>query len=243
VGRRTANDSAECPKTGPSDALTILAALGKLSSGEWRNGSRAGFRTQCRVSGVSVRIRPRLPCGDDILERLCYYLGVSRHRYTRELLAPIVASALSVAEVLRLLEIRQTGGSHTHMARRIRQLGLDSSHFLGQGRNRGTSHKPAKKPALEILVERSALAARTPAKTLRRALAEIGRPLRCTMCGMGDRWLGSEITLEVDHINGRHNDNRPENVRLLCPNCHSQTETYCARNIQASEAGAQYGLA
>jgi HNH endonuclease len=173
--------------------------------------------------------------GPTALERLCYYLCMPARRYTRELLAPIVARALSVAEVLRVLEIRQTGGSHTHMSRRIRQLGLDTSHFLGQGRNRGSSHTggPAKKPASQILIENPALAARTPAKKLRRALTEIGRPLKCMVCGMDDRWLGSEITLEVDHINGRHNDNRPENLRLLCPNCHSQTETYCSRNIRA----------
>jgi len=39
-----------------------------------------------------------------------------------------------------------------------------------------------------------------------------------------DRWLGSELTLEIDHMNGRYSDNRPENLRFLCPNCHSQTE-------------------
>lgn len=163
---------------------------------------------------------------------------MARRRYTHELLASIVARAYSVAEVLRLLEIRQTGGSHTHISRRIRELGLDTSHFLGQRRNRGIAHTggPAKKPASELLVEKPELAPRTRARKLRRALAEIGTPLRCVVCGLEDHWLGSEITLEIDHINGRHNDNRPENLRLLCPNCHSQTETYCARNIRASEA-------
>src|SRR5688500_1869331 len=96
-------------------------------------------------------------------------------RYTRELLGPAVAQALSVAEVLRLLSVRQTGGGHAHISRRIRELGLDTTHFLGQRRNRGATHLggPAKKSAQEILVEKSELAPRTRAYKLRRALAEI----------------------------------------------------------------------
>lgn len=158
-------------------------------------------------------------------------------RYTREVLEPIVAQAFSIAEVLRLLNVRQTGGGHAHVSRRIRELGLDSSHFLGGRRNRGTTHVggPAKKSAREILIEKPELAPRTRAHRLRRALAEIGTPPRCALCGSDEQWRGSTLTLEIDHINGRHNDNRRENLRFLCPNCHSQTETFCARNIRRSD--------
>jgi hypothetical protein len=136
--------------------------------------------------------------------------------------------------------LRQAGGNHLHISRRIRQLGLDTSHFTGSAHNRG---RPSgkRKLAAELLVEKPALAGRTHAFKLRRALDEIGRPARCELCGMADEWHGSKLTLEIDHINGRHNDNRPENLRLLCPNCHSQTETFCGRNIGVSEAFAYYG--
>lgn len=166
-----------------------------------------------------------------------------RRHYSRELLVPIVARSFSVAEVLRLLELRQAGGTHTHISRRIREFGLDTTHFLGGRRNRGSAHLggPAKKSASEILVEKPPLAPRTRAFKLRRALFEIGRPVRCSVCGLPDEWLGSKLTLEIDHINGRHNDNRPENLRFLCPNCHSQTETFCARNIGVGEVVAPYG--
>ena len=152
-----------------------------------------------------------------------------------------MAKSFSIAEVLRRLDLRQAGGTQTHVARRIRALGLDTSHFLGARRNSGPGHKPPKKAAAELLIEKPPLAPRTHAYKLRRALAEIGRPSQCALCGLGDEWQGSRLTLEIDHINGQPNDNRPANLRLLCPNCHSQTETFCWRNIGVSEEPATYG--
>jgi 5-methylcytosine-specific restriction endonuclease McrA len=51
----------------------------------------------------------------------------------------------------------------------------------------------------------------------------------CTECGITDSWNGKPIVLHLDHINGTNNDHRLENLRLLCPNCHSQTDTWCGR--------------
>ncbi len=56
------------------------------------------------------------------------------------------------------------------------------------------------------------------------------RRYECERCGNGGDWKGSELVLELDHINGDHGDNRVDNLRFLCPNCHSQTETYRNRN-------------
>ena len=168
-----------------------------------------------------------------------------RIQYTRDLLAPIVARSYSVAQVLRELGLRQAGGTQTHVSRRIRELRLDTSHFLGGRVNRGASHVggPARKSASELLVERSEFAPRTRAYKLRRALAELGVPFECSICGVDGSWQGKPIVLEIDHINGRFTDNRPQNLRLLCPNCHSQTETYCVRNARISEVGLVYGEA
>ena len=52
---------------------------------------------------------------------------------------------------------------------------------------------------------------------------------KCNNCGISE-WLGVPISLELDHINGIGYDHRLENLRMLCPNCHSQTDTYCGRN-------------
>ena len=53
----------------------------------------------------------------------------------------------------------------------------------------------------------------------------------CAVCGI-NQWQGRPLVLELDHINGVSDDHRLENLRLLCPNCHSQTDTYCGRNIR-----------
>ncbi|MEV7414250.1 HNH endonuclease [Streptomyces sp. NPDC089919] len=68
---------------------------------------------------------------------------------------------------------------------------------------------------------------RTRTATLRRALREVGRPERCTGCGSAPEWRGRPMTLEVDHVSGDWSDDRRENLRLLCPNCHAITTTWC----------------
>ena len=57
-------------------------------------------------------------------------------------------------------------------------------------------------------------------------------PYICSECGNTGEHLGKSLSLHLDHINGENKDHRLENLRFLCPNCHSQTPTYCGRNIR-----------
>ncbi|MFJ2579745.1 HNH endonuclease signature motif containing protein [Kitasatospora aureofaciens] len=155
--------------------------------------------------------------------------------YTRELLQEAVSVSHSVAGVVRHLHQRQAGGTQAHIGRRIKELGIDTSHFTGQAHGRG-KHAPTRIPADQLLVRRPSEAKRLAGSRIRSALAELGRPELCEDCGTGPEWRGRLMTLEVDHINGDWSDNRPENLRLLCPNCHSITDTYCGRNKNKRKA-------
>ena len=80
----------------------------------------------------------------------------------------------------------------------------------------------------DILVENSTYTNRTALKE--RLIKEKILEYKCAICGNEGIWNGNPLTLQLDHINGINNDHRIKNLRFLCPNCHSQTETFSGRN-------------
>lgn len=149
-------------------------------------------------------------------------------KYTLQILKPIVESSLSYAEVLRKLGLKQTGGSQSNIKRLVRNYGISAEHFLGRARNQGDRHRggPRKATADEVLVLRDSLAHPEKAFKLRRAMIEIGILYACALCEIQGVWNDKPLMLTIDHINGHRYDNRRENLRFLCPNCHSQTLTF-----------------
>ncbi len=152
-----------------------------------------------------------------------------RRNYSKALLESLARDSVSIAQILRKLGLAEAGGTHAHISRKLREYQIDTSHFLGQAANHGSNHRgPAKRTWEQILVIRTK-GPRQKAHVLRRALIESGRVYRCETpgCPVQDAWLAKPLMLHVDHLDGNWLDDRPENVRFLCPNCHSQTPNYC----------------
>ncbi|MDK0519707.1 HNH endonuclease [Streptomyces sp. ML-6] len=146
----------------------------------------------------------------------------------RQELAAAVTASHSLAGVLKILGQADNGGARARLKRDIEAYGLSTAHFSGQGHRRGT-RSPHRKPSAEILRRLESGTSRTKTALLRRALDDIRVPRRCARCGTGEIWRGNRLVLEIDHINGDSLDNRPENLRYLCPSCHSQTATFSKR--------------
>jgi hypothetical protein len=150
-------------------------------------------------------------------------------RYTKELLEPIVKRNVTMAGVMRDLGVRFAGGTHEHIRKVIDRFGLDTSHFTGKCSFEPGTHTWYRRTPAEVLIITDNFY-RTPGWKLRRALLEIGIPDKCGHCGLESSWNGKPLVLTPNHKDGNSKDNRSENLELLCPNCHSQTETFAGRN-------------
>jgi transposase-like protein len=150
-----------------------------------------------------------------------------RRTWTDDELRSAVASSLTHSEVQRRLGYTPSGGIHRFVRAHIARLGIDTSHFVGQAWMRGRTKPPARRRLeLEVLLVTGSTVS---SSSLRQKLVRAGlKEARCEMCGISE-WNGTPLSLELDHINGDHTDNRVENLRIVCPNCHSITETWCGR--------------
>jgi hypothetical protein len=147
---------------------------------------------------------------------------MNHRRYTDVQLKQAVEHSYTMRAVLQELGLKPVGGNYETVAKRIRELGLDTSHFLGSGHLRGKSHNYTTRPPKSILVH---LKLENTWRLRNRLIRENVKTHQCERCASKE-WMGHPIPLELHHKDGDRTNHRLENLELLCPNCHAATDNY-----------------
>jgi hypothetical protein len=144
-------------------------------------------------------------------------------KYTVEELKEIIACCNNYTHIIQTLRINNY--YHKYLSKFIKDNNVDISHFKRDEKTKvpfkdrltKDSRKLHSSDIKDYLVENNIV------------------KYECAECQIGDTWRGKPLSLQLDHINGDHYDNRIENLRLMCPMCHSQTDTYTGRNLRRFE--------
>lgn len=184
------------------------------------------------VDGIVRRLNKRKYCLECSPwgQQKGYELRKRGNGFSKENLEKLVKESDSISEVLRKMGRVAAGSNFVSIKRCISEFNLDTKHFTGKSHLKGKTHNWSSKiPLEEILVENSQYVSSNCLKG--RLIKEGLFQKKCHSCNL-IKWLGVDIPLELEHINGNHSDNRIENLTILCPNCHALTPTYCGKNIK-----------
>ena len=148
-------------------------------------------------------------------------------RYKKDNLIDVVNKSKNYSDCLKNLGINSiTTGNYSTLKKYIKLYNINISHF-NSSYNLIMNNINSKIELKDILVENSTYSR----QNLKRRLYEEGLKTQiCEMCGQDENWNGMKISLILDHINGINDDNRIENLRIVCPNCNAGLDTHCAKN-------------
>lgn len=139
-----------------------------------------------------------------------------------------VKRSRSIRQILHFLNLKEAGGNYTQISKYLKEYQINTQHLKGRGWNKGLKGPNNPRIKLEDILIRGN---HFQSYKLKRRLFSIKlKKEKCEKCGWAEKSIDGRIPLELDHINGDSQDNRLENLRILCPNCHSLQPTHRGRN-------------
>lgn len=147
----------------------------------------------------------------------------TKYDWSKSRVEEAVRASISYVETLRRLGVNTRGNNTDTLKKKIQEYNIDTSHFTGRAR---TYKNGKERPLEEYFVRNSTIqSSKVKARLLKEKLVEY----KCASCGLSE-WMGKPLTLQLHHIDGDNSNNTLENLQLLCPNCHSQTDNYCGNS-------------
>lgn len=152
---------------------------------------------------------------------------MTKIKYTQTELENGISKCFSWKEVANWFGVKPRSGTQYYIRQLAKKYNISTNHFLGSAWNKGKKFPP--KRDIQDYFDGKVF---ITSHNLKLKLFKQGiKKYQCENCLLTE-WQSKPIPLELDHINGTHTDNRLENLRILCPNCHALTETYCSKNIK-----------
>tara|TARA_R110000868_G_scaffold409970_1_gene696727 strand:- start:587 stop:1087 length:501 start_codon:yes stop_codon:yes gene_type:complete len=150
----------------------------------------------------------------------------------KEELINAINESKSKAETCRKLNMKPVGNNYRKIDKLIKNFELDISHFTGQGWNVGDRYRPInKKKNIDDILQNKIMFTNSHHLKMR-LIKENYKQYKCEICGI-DKWLGKQIALELHHVDGDRYNNSLSNLKILCPNCHSQTDNHGSKNLDS----------
>jgi Zn finger protein HypA/HybF involved in hydrogenase expression len=151
--------------------------------------------------------------------------------WSKEEFETVVKNAKTIKEVLRHFGLPSNQGHYNRMFHKyVKEFNIDITHIMNSVKSQ-EFRKPI--PIEELFIKGKHREGRSLKKRL---IKEGFAKDECSVCGQTNEWNNKPLVLQLDHINGDNTDNRVENLRVICPNCHSQTSTWSGRNAQEKHA-------
>ncbi len=176
------------------------------------------------------------------LQRKSYNVLVTSHvqnRWEKKNVLQAAKNAVSIRSLILNLGLVPAGGNYSQCYFYIDKYNIDTSHFVGQAWHKGIS---IPREPIYTLDELLVAGRPTARRNLKRRLFAAGiKKAACEECGWAKQSDDGRIPIELDHINGDNTDNRLENLRILCPNCHSLKPTHRGSNMRYRSRGGGIG--